>query len=173
MLPLDGWLRRLYRRGAMRRQYFDPGSVAEAVPNNGVSLDTLSEVAQTLLSDRQALLGSERDEELEAAKFWLPLANSAREARGALLVSLELVPASDARWWPAGHGRSEPNANPHLPKPVGRLSWTLNPCAMLFRLLGPKMCRQLTGALCCVGGLFLLVLVLPTWLGNALWHPFT
>ena len=57
---------------------------------------------------------------------------------------------------PAGPGRSDPNTNPTLPKPVGRLRFTLNPFVMMFRLLGPKLCRRISCVLCS----FLCVLVL-------------
>ena len=37
-------------------------------------------------------------------------------------------------------GRSEPNNNPFLPPPVGRLKFTLNPFVMGSQLCGPKLC---------------------------------
>jgi hypothetical protein len=58
---------------------------------------------------------------------------------GKLLVSLQLVPQSMVEQLGAGKGRSEPNANPYLPQPTGRLAFTLNPWAMLYRVLGPKV----------------------------------
>ena len=67
---------------------------------------------------------------------------------------------------PAGDGRKEPNANPTLPKPTGRLKFTLNPFAMLFRLLGPKLCKRLAGVVCLAVLVLLLYYVIPVFIGN-------
>ena len=64
------------------------------------------------------------------------------------MLSVELVPAAEIEGRPADHGRSEPSSNPFLPKPNGRLRFTFNPFVMLYRLLGPKICRQLSGCIC-------------------------
>lgn len=52
---------------------------------------------------------------------------------------------------PAGFGRNEPNANPKLPKPTGRLKFSLNPFVMGADLCGPKICAQITCCLVCIG----------------------
>ena len=39
-------------------------------------------------------------------------------------MSIELLPIAVADAKPAGFGRSDPNAHPHLPKPTGRIAWT-------------------------------------------------
>ena len=44
--------------------------------------------------------------------------------KGALLVSVEILPKAMAEMKPAGVGRSEPNSNPVLEPPVGRIDWT-------------------------------------------------
>ena len=43
---------------------------------------------------------------------------------------MDIVPADYAEKNKVGSAREEPNANPFLPPPVGRLSFSLNPCKM-------------------------------------------
>ena len=38
-------------------------------------------------------------------------------------ISVELMPATVAAQTPAGFGRGEPNLNPYLPPPEGRVKW--------------------------------------------------
>ena len=50
-----------------------------------------------------------------------------REFRGRILISLELLPKAVADKYPAGLGRSDPNVNPTLPPPTGRLKFVRAP----------------------------------------------
>ena len=70
--------------------------------------------------------------------------------RGAVALSVEILPPSEAEDRPAGQGRSEPNANPFLPPTTGRMSLSYNPLAIISALLGPKLAFQLLCCLCCV-----------------------
>ena len=45
------------------------------------------------------------------------------EAMGRFLVSIECMPVALAEKIPAGFGRSDPNSNPLLPAPTGRLKF--------------------------------------------------
>ena len=58
-----------------------------------------------------------------------------KEERGEVFLSMELLPRKAALAKPAGFGRSEPNANPHLPPPVGRIKWLkmFNPFYFIVR----------------------------------------
>ena len=135
---------------------------------------------------KESLLSQEVDEDLEAAKFWLPLRRPLRETakqresdsqgRGAfpkLLVSVQLVPIDEVEKLPAGFGRSAPNSNPVLPKPTGRLKFTLNPFAMMYRLLGPKLCGRLSAFICCILFILLLWYLIPIIIGNVITAPVT
>lgn len=77
--------------------------------------------------------------------------------RGTVHISCELVPEELALLNPVGHGRDEPNLDPHLPPPIGRISFTLNPFVMACQLLGPAFRRKLLMGL--AGTLFLIALV--------------
>lgn len=72
----------------------------------------------------------------------------AQEYRGSVLVSIEVMPQAAADAAPAGYGRSEPNANPVLPKPTGRLKFSMNPFYMMTELMGPSIC--FTVCVCCI-----------------------
>jgi len=139
-------------------------------------LGRLRELAASII-EQQPLL-EEEDPELEAAKFWLPVRKRGKNAQqGKVLLSIQLVPAEEAERLPAGKGRREPNTNPTLPKPVGRLKFTLNPFKMLSRLVGPKYCKKLMGYCCCLFCVVLTVLLVyymtPVVFGNVITAPIT
>ena len=165
-------MRRIYKRvdqgvsGALAPSYWDaiadsgsgpkqPKQKWKFKPNVSQGVESFQDVVEGLLA-KEPLLGEE-DEDLKEAKFWWPLMRPpASRAEGDdygmgaderhppwLLVSVQLVPESKLEELPAGHGRSEPNTNPVLPKPVGRLKFTLNPFKMFLQLLGPKLCKRL------------------------------
>ncbi len=73
---------------------------------------------------------------------------------GEICVGLSIVPKETANSLPAGFGRSDPNANPFLSPPVGRMQLSINPFVMMKELLGPKAMTQVM--ICC----FCLVCVL-------------
>jgi hypothetical protein len=52
------------------------------------------------------------------------------EKGGKVLLSLEMLPHWKAQILKVGKGRDEPNINPHLPPPLGRFEWSLNPFKM-------------------------------------------
>ena len=90
-----------------------------------------------------------------------------------LLLSVQLVPKSEVEKLPAGFGRSAPNSNPILPKQVGRLRFSLNPCRMMYDLLGPKLCRRLSGVFCCILCVLIVWSLIPVVIGNVVTAPFT
>ena len=66
--------------------------------------------------------------------FWLPMTSKNDkgqiENNGYVRVQIDIVPADYADKNKVGSAREEPNANPFLPPPIGRLSFSLNPCKM-------------------------------------------
>jgi len=88
------------------------------------------------------------------------------EKCGSIRFSFEILPLEVAKLGLVGQGRSEPNVNPYLPPPVGRIHWSLNPFTMLEQLLGPVARRRL---ICCCYTLICLTLFVfsaPTIFGN-------
>jgi len=71
-------------------------------------------------------------------------------SRGSLAISIEILPDEEVELRPAGHGRSEPNANPYLPPTTGRMTFSYNPLALCSALLGPKLAFQVFCCLCCI-----------------------
>ena len=88
-----------------------------------------------------------KDDE-EGIKFWVQCYKGKKEAAGEgeqggrVLCSLEILPKQLADLEPLGKGREEPNMNPYLPPPVGRLEFTLNPFKMINQCVGPKFRRK-------------------------------
>ena len=70
-----------------------------------------------------------------------------RVPMGKLCVSLEIIPGNLVDTVPAGFGRTDPNTNPSLPPPTGRMQFSLNPFTMGSELCGPALCAQIT---CCL-----------------------
>ena len=59
------------------------------------------------------------------------------------LLPLEQVPQNKV-----GDGREAPNNSPELPKPLGRMTFSLNPFAMLSQLVGPEFRNKVLCSLC-------------------------
>ena len=83
------------------------------------------------------------------------------EKKGRVLCSLEMLPKWKAEMTPVGKGRDEPNVNPYLPPPVGRIQFTLNPFKMFNQLVGPKFRRKCCLAICCTLLVIYLIFVIP------------
>ena len=70
-----------------------------------------------------------------------------RVPMGKLCISLEIIPEGLIPNVPAGFGRTDPNTNPVLPPPTGRMKFSINPFTMGSELCGPALCAQIT---CCL-----------------------
>lgn len=71
-----------------------------------------------------------------------------------------------------GSAREDPNIEPYLPPPIGRLSFSFNPCTMYKQLVGPAVRRKIAiwcciaiSSVCCIAILYYLV---PIIMGNLL-----
>ena len=121
--------------------------------------------------------------EVEEAKLWVPLLRPRRHDRsrfgrdGAtppeLLITVQMVPAADIERLPAGPGRSAPNANPTLPKPSGRIRFTINPFALCYQVLGPTLCRRLVCLLWAIVCLLILYYMIPVVLADLFTYGLT
>ena len=66
--------------------------------------------------------------------FWVDLTskeNGKDVCNGRLKLQIDILPKKDALLNPVGEAQSEPNLNPFLPKPFGRIEFSLNPFKML------------------------------------------
>ena len=80
---------------------------------------------------------------------------------GSLLISLQIWPKDKAVAMPAGGARNEPNGNPFLPPPVGRLQWSWNPFVLGAELCGPKICASITCCLLCTAFILTMIFCQP------------
>ena len=70
-----------------------------------------------------------------------------REPQGKICYSIQLWPKEKGMVMPVGSGRQDPNNDPFLPPPTGRLQFSWNPFVMGMQLCGPRLCM---GFLCCL-----------------------
>ena len=82
------------------------------------------------------------------------------------MLSVEILPKSEAERKKTGEGRNEPNAHPNLPEPSGRVQWSWNPAVLLTRLCGKKFKQKLCLAFCCFLCVTLLVYIVPSLIGS-------
>ena len=102
----------------------------------------------------------EKDEDEDGNKFWVQLEKQGKKG-GRVLVSLEIVPQWYAELHPAGRGRDEPNVNPYLPPPAGRIQFTMNPLKMINQLIGPKFRQKCYKIMCITCLIIYLIFIIP------------
>lgn len=189
-ISLDKWLRRLFKRKMEKHQYWQPDAraclayqdgkpsimtVREEEDRVGVKekgMENLNELVETIAnanSEGTPLLITEPDEELEECKFWCDMKNQDGDFKGRVLLSIEATPSQEFDSRKAGNKREDPNENPVLPKPVGRLKFSLNPCVMIYSLLGPKLCGQLACVGCVLVAILIAYYMLPVVLGEGVY----
>lgn len=119
-----------------------------------------------LVGDRIMLTKKGKD------KFWLENLRHPNEpgvSQGKVLVSFELLPASVASQLKAGFGRSEPNMNPTLPPPEGRMEWNfMKPWKILKDILGENLYRKLCCIFCCLIFMIAFFFTAPMFFSNIL-----
>ena len=80
---------------------------------------------------------------------------------GSIAYSVQIWPKEKALLMPVGAARNDPNTNPFLPPPVGRLKFSWNPFVLGSELCGPALCAQLFCCLICIGFVLLMVFAQP------------
>ena len=102
---------------------------------------------------------SKSDDE-EGIKFWVQCYKDGKKG-GRVMCSLEIIPQWKASMNQVGKGRDEPNLDPYLPPPVGRISFSLNPFKMLNQLVGPKFRRKMYCWICMTFFVLYLIFFIP------------
>lgn len=76
-------------------------------------------------------------------EFWVKCTRTENDGTvvdsGAVLCSLEVLPMWKADQVKVGKGRDEPNCNPFLPPPIGRIRFSLNPYVLIGQMVGPRI----------------------------------
>jgi len=81
-------------------------------------------------------------------------------------IDLRIMPIAVAKSKEVGDGRENPNMEPYLPPPVGRIEFSLNPFKMLAQLVGPEFLAKIYGILCLLICCTLFIFMLPMLLSN-------
>ena len=112
--------------------------------------------------------------------FWVPMMSKndkgELECNGKVRIQVDVYPIADAELNKVGEAREEPNVNPYLPLPVGRLTLSLNPLKMIEQLVGAgfrrKMYTILAIALCVAICIALLPMVMSDLISKAILSMF-
>ena len=81
-------------------------------------------------------------------------------------LDLRIVPEAVATVNPVGSARQEPNQEPYLPPPVGRIAFSLNPFTMLGQLMGKEFMAKFMSIFLVVACCALLIAMAPMIFSN-------
>jgi len=129
----------------------------------------------------EAYMRKEGDKPMEWDKeedsFWLPMISKNNdtgelEDNGHVRIRIDITTMEFAEKNKVGSAREDPNIEPFLPPPIGRLSFSFNPCDMYKQLVGPAVRRKIAiwcfvficSALC----IMILYYLVPIVFGNLL-----
>ena len=107
----------------------------------------------------------------DEAKFWVPVRRFVQKdevfvAAGEILCSVSIMPKAMAAKYEQGAGRQEPNSDPHLPEPEGRIKLSMNPLEMLRQMVPPALQRKLLMGVCAGLCCFLCIMMAPMIISN-------
>lgn len=108
-------------------------------------------------------------------KFYLKMKKNGEERNEKVLCSLEVMPKWYSDVCPVGKGRDEPNINPHLPPPLGRIQFSWNPITMFNQLIGPAFRKKFyTGCILICHVIYCIIIIpfIVYYLGGELANPF-
>ena len=116
--------------------------------------------------------GNERLMRRENEKFTVEFSqmnsDGTSKSAGRLLMSAEILTEAKALACENGEGRSEPNIEPNLPEPEGRVKFTMNPFALIGQMIGNDLKRKIMCYIICGLCLFLFVMILPMLFSNTI-----
>ena len=96
--------------------------------------------------------------------FWLTIRKDGKPVK--LRLDIQIMPISKAKAFPVGTARSEPNMDPYLMPPVGRIQLTMNPLKMMQQLVSPEFLRKIIAwfaiTVCCV----LAIMMIPMFISS-------
>ena len=105
----------------------------------------------------------------EPRQFWVNLEgkkDGQKCTMGKLKLQIDILPKKEAELNPVGEAQGEPNVNPYLPKPFGRIEFSMNPFKMLAQLVGPAFRRKVYCICCCIICCALCVMMAPMIFSN-------
>eukprot|EP00475_Leptophrys_vorax_P034621 TRINITY_DN5614_c0_g1_i4.p1 TRINITY_DN5614_c0_g1~~TRINITY_DN5614_c0_g1_i4.p1 ORF type:complete len:991 (+),score=303.70 TRINITY_DN5614_c0_g1_i4:225-2975(+) len=120
-------------------------SANDSICEASISLRSLFNKAIATKGGHTKLVGPDGEEKIWIDQLFHP--NFPGKSQGKVQLSLELMPRLKCVEFPAGLGRDEPNQNPFLPPPEGRLQFNiLKPWAFFRDILGDKIYAKC----CCI-----------------------
>jgi len=78
--------------------------------------------------------------------FWLTTMKDGKAIK--VRLDLRIFPGALAKTQQLGEGRNEPNMEPRLPPPIGRIQFSLNPFTMLAQLVSKEYLAKLYSLIC-------------------------
>jgi hypothetical protein len=110
----------------------------------------------------------------DGESFWLPMisknAEGVLENNGFVRIQIDITSMEWAEKTKIGSAREDPNIEPYLPPPIGRLHFSFNPCEMYKQLIGPAMRRKIAIwcaiFICSILCVMMLYYLVPIVLGN-------
>jgi hypothetical protein len=120
-------------------------SANDSICEASISLRSIFNKAIATKGGHAKLVGADGDEKFWVDQLFHP--NFPGKSQGKVQLSVELMPKLKCVNYPAGLGRGEPNQNPFLPPPEGRLTFNiLKPWQFFKDILGDKIFAKC----CCI-----------------------
>jgi hypothetical protein len=149
-------------------------SANDAIGSTSIDLSQLAlEAVRT--GEKQVKVGcsekwSQRALRKESEKFFVNFesidSNGKIVGTGKVLISAEIIPQAKADACKNGEGRSEPNIEPNLPPPEGRIQLTMNPVKMISQMVGPELKKKAMIWCCLIVCVMLCVFIFPMIVAN-------
>ena len=103
--------------------------------------------------------------------FWVPMFRYNEEEKkdvvaGYVQCSFRIYPTAAADKNKQGVGRDEPNNDPNLPEPEGRIQLSLNPFTMFLQLVGPGVRNKIYLCICLLSCAALCTFMAPMIISN-------
>ena len=99
--------------------------------------------------------------------FWLTtMGGEDNKEEIKLRLDIRVFPKKNAEALKVGTGQDAPNMEPHLPPPIGRISFSLNPFTMLAQLVSKEYLNKLYAIICVLICCACLVAMAPMILSN-------
>lgn len=128
-------------------------------------------IERALVTNRRSYYARDGEKDFWLHKLKNPKATKeSKKGLPSLKVRVEVLPNIVAKAVPAGEGRGEPNQNPFLPEPEGRIMPfdIMHPGQMCKDLLGPEAMKKICCVLVICITLAALYYILPMWLSAEL-----
>jgi hypothetical protein len=108
-----------------------------------------------------------KPEFMEDDSFWLTLDKPGKDGKSPKVrLDIRVLPGALAEKKKLGEGRTEPNMEPHLPPPIGRIQFSLNPITMLAQLVNKEYLNKLYALICVLVCVACLIAMAPMILSN-------